>query len=279
MPFKAYLFDLDGTIYRGNEQTPHAAETLTELRKRGALMRFLTNNSGADPDPICEKLKRMGIEAHPEEVVTSGMAAAAFLQGQALKRASDTAQKGAINVRRAYGRLFVIGEPGLVRILRKNGLEVANADTDELVRPDENGPYDAVVCGICRSFTYDLLNAALQAIRGGAEFVATNADATYPIECGKEQPGAGAIVAALQTCSGVEPRICGKPQPDMVFMALESCGANRAKALLVGDRMDTDIAAAKAAGVQSVLVMTGVSKFAPEGIETIQDLSELLGTE
>lgn len=261
MPFKAYLFDLDGTVYRGSEPTAYAAETLAEIRARGARIRFLTNNSGADPEVIAQKLKSMGIEAHPEEVVTSGMAAARYLTNQNLRR------------------LFVIGEPGLVRTLRKHGLEVANADQDEVVRPDENGPYDAVVCGICRGFTYDLLNAALQAIRGGAEFVATNADATYPIEGGKERPGAGAIVAALQTCSGVRPHICGKPQPDMVLMALESCGAKPEEALLVGDRMDTDIAAAKAAGVQSVLVMTGVSKFAPEGIETIQDLSELLGTE
>lgn len=261
MPFKAYLFDLDGTVYRGSEPIPNAAETLTEIRKRGACIRFLTNNSGADPEVIAQKLRGMGIEAHPEEVVTSGMAAARYLTKQ------------------SRNRLFVIGEPGLVRTLRKHSFEVANAGNDEIVRPEKNGPYDAVVCGICRSFTYDLLNAALQAIRSGAEFVATNADATYPIEGGREQPGSGALVAALQTCSGIEPHVCGKPKPDMILMALESCRVKQEEALLVGDRIDTDIAAANAAGVHSVLVMTGVSTFAEEGIHRIRDLSELLRAE
>ena len=255
MPTKAYLFDLDGTIYRGNEPTPHAAETLIELRKRGACIRFLTNNSGADPQRIAEKLRGMKIEAEPSEVVTSGMAAARYIGSKNLKR------------------LFVIGEPGLVRMLRSNELIVANAGDDQVARPEENGPYDAVVCGICRSFTYDHLNAALQAIRNGADFVATNTDATYPVENGREEPGAGALVAALQTCSGVEPYVCGKPKPDMVLMALESCGVGREEALVIGDRTDTDIAAANAAGVKSVLVLTGVSK---SDLNAIPDLSHLL---
>ena len=258
MSFKAYFFDLDGTVYRGSEPTPHAQETLAELRTRGACIRFLTNNSGADPQLVAEKLRGIKIEAEPSEVVTSGMAAARYLTAKAMKR------------------LFVIGEPGLVRILRSNQLVVANADDDEVVRADEDGPYDAVVCGICRSFTYDHLNASLQAIRNGAAFVATNTDATYPVENGREEPGAGALVAALQTCSGVQPHTCGKPKPDMIFMALESCGVEPKEVLVIGDRVDTDIAAADAAGVPSVLVLTGVSKSAAEGVCTIRDLREII---
>jgi 4-nitrophenyl phosphatase len=93
-----------------------------------------------------------------------------------------------------------------------------------------------------------LLNAALQAIRNGAEFVATNADATYPVENGREEPGAGALVEALRTCSGVEPHVCGKPKPDMIYMALESCEVSAREALVIGDRVDTDIESANAAG-------------------------------
>src|SRR6185436_14189677 len=118
MPFQAYFFDLDGTIYRGNEPMPHAPETLSELRNRGACIRFLTNNSGADPQLIAEKLRRMNIEAEPDEVVTSGMAAAHYLANNNQKK------------------LFVIGEPGLVRILRNSGLDVANAGEDGVVRPE-----------------------------------------------------------------------------------------------------------------------------------------------
>lgn len=254
---KAYLFDLDGTIYRGNEPTPHAAETLGEIRKRGACIRFLTNNSGADPQFIAEKLRGMKIGAEPSEVITSGMAAARYLASKNLKR------------------LFVIGEPGLVRMLRSHDLIVANAEEDGTVRAEETGPYDAVVCGICHTFTYDLLNAALQAIRNGAAFVATNTDATYPVENGREEPGAGALVTALQTCSGIEPHICGKPKPDMILMALESCGVGPNDALVVGDRLDTDIASADAAGTPSMLVLTGVTLETNKS-NSIRDLGELL---
>ena len=152
----------------------------------------------------------------------------------------------------------------------------ANAGDDGVVRAEENGQYDAVVCGICRSFSYGLLNTALQAIRNGAEFVATNTDATYPVENGREEPGAGALAAALQTCSGVEPYVCGKPRPDMILMALESCEVGLEEALVVGDRLDTDMAAANAAGVTSRLVLTGVSGSDQGAPRSLKNLKELL---
>jgi 4-nitrophenyl phosphatase len=246
---KAYFFDLDGTVYRGSAAVPHAPESIAELRRRGAAIRFLTNNSAATPVGTAEKLDKLGIPALPEEVVTSGMAAGAYLKSQGLRR------------------LFVIGEPGLTEVLGEYGLSVEN---------DRPGAFDAVLCGICRSFTYGLLSEAMGAIRSGARFVATNPDPTYPLEGGRLEPGAGALVAALRTCSGVEPYVCGKPQPDMVRLALESCRVAPHEALLVGDRADTDLAAAEAAGVAGALVLTGVTTSPVEGYPSMADLRELL---
>lgn len=256
--YRAYFFDLDGTLYRGAEAVPHAVEVLSILRHEGVAIRFLTNNSGATPEGVAAKLEAMGMEAHPEEVLTSGMAAASYAKSAGLRR------------------IFAIGEPGLVLLLRSEGLEVVNADGAGIVLPDDTKGADAVVAGICRSFTYKLLNAALQQLLAGATFIATNPDPTYPIEGGALEPGAGSIVAAVRTCSGREPYIAGKPSPDMVRLAIESCRVEAAEALVVGDRADTDLAAGEAAGCPSVLVLTGVTVEAPEGQKTIADLRELL---
>jgi 4-nitrophenyl phosphatase len=200
----------------------------------------------------------MGIEAYPSEVVTSGMAAASYL------------------VREGLTELFVIGEPGLVEVLREKGLQVANASEDGQVEPLEGRAFDALVCGICRIFSYRLLSAGLQAIRADTRFVATNPDATYPMEGGRLEPGAGSLVAALRTCSGVEPYVAGKPSPEMVELALKSCGAAAKDALVIGDRTDTDLVAGVAAGCPTVLVLTGVTDSAPAGVPAINDLRGLL---
>ncbi len=134
---------------------------------------------------------------------------------------------------------------------------------------------DAVVVGICRTFTYDLMNQAMQAIRGGAMFVATNEDATYPVEGGRLEPGAGSIVKAIETCVGIRPAVMGKPHPGMVQTLLTQTGIAAENAILIGDRYDSDIVAGKAAGTQTFLVLTGVEKILPEGQPGGQDLSEL----
>lgn len=254
---RAYLFDLDGTLYLGSQVIPGAAEVLSRLREEGATIRFLTNNSGTTPEATAAKLSGMGIEAERDEVLTSGMAAAAHA------------------VRGGVQTVFAIGEPGLVSVLRENELKVVNADVEGRVQPVE-GRVDAVVCGICRMFTYELLSSGLQAILSGAQFIATNPDATYPMEGGRLEPGAGSLVAALRTCSGIEPYVAGKPSPDMVFLALETCGVGPEEALLVGDRVDTDLAAAEAAGCPGVLVLTGVTHEVPAGVRSIETLAELL---
>ena len=246
--YPLYIFDLDGTLYRGSEPIPGAADTLAELRNRGSLIRFLTNNSGMPPEAQAAKLTQMGFQASTEEVLSSGMGAAIYLNEHRLDRA------------------YVVGEPGLVEVLESKGIRQVGAEEE----------CDAVVVGICRSLTYALVNQAMQRILAGAHFVATNTDATYPMEEGRLVPGAGSIVAAIQTCSGVEPTIIGKPNTFLVDLTLRLTGCKADDALVVGDRFETDIVSGQRAGCDTLLVLTGVSKVAPPGQNSAPSLNILL---
>jgi 4-nitrophenyl phosphatase len=258
MAFSLYILDLDGTLYRGNEPVPGAAEAMAELRRRGKAVRFVTNNSRATRSWVVEKLARMDIVASPEEVLSSGIAAARLL------------------ARRGWHRAFLVGEPGLFESVRDEGVRAVNAspNLEALSISDERA--DAVLVGICRSFTYDLLNGALQQVLAGARFVATNTDATYPVEGGRVVPGAGAIVASLQTCSGIAPIVVGKPEPLMLEMILEETGCDKSQVLVVGDRIETDIEWGRRAGCPTHLVLTGVTHEAPPSQRWSPDLRGIL---
>jgi len=262
--YSLYLLDLDGTVYRGHEATPHAPEVLAQLRSAGAAVRFLTNNSAATPESVCSRLQRLGIDCRQNEVVTSGQVAAAYCKEANLQR------------------LYVVGEPGLLKVLKAEGLEALNAwsgpEGDRLVE-DSDGEPEAVIVGICRSFTYSWLNQAMQKILAGARFLATNRDAAYPVELGRLEPGSGAIVAALETCSGTIPIVLGKPHPYMAELAMRAVGVGPQDTLVVGDRMDTDIACGRAAGCAAHLVLCGVTPKSPESEDLLscsQDLRGLL---
>ncbi len=244
--YPLYILDLDGTVYRGAEVLPGVAETLAELRRLGSSIRFLTNNSSQTPEFQATKLRSMGLEAEPDEVLTSGVGTAVYLASNNLDSA------------------FVVGEPGLTEVLASHGIDVA-ADRSK-----------AVVVGICRSFTYALLNEAMRRVLDGAMFVATNSDATYPMEGDRLVPGAGSIVAAVQVCSGVDPLVIGKPNPTLIEMTLDRAGVGARDALVVGDRFETDIISGQRAGCDTLLVLTGVTRQAPAGQATAESLLELL---
>lgn len=232
--FDTFVFDLDGVVYRGKQPLPHAIEVLNLLQDSGRRVFFLTNNSGATRQQYAEKLQSMGVEAQPEQFITSAWATALYLQ-----RALD---RGA--------RLFVVGEPGLKQELCAAGFEVV-----ESVEPEIPA---AVVVGIDRAFSYERLAQAQYAILNGARFIATNADATYPAE-DRLLPGAGAIVAAIATATGHKPRIIGKPNPQILQPYIERGQIRPEQTLLVGDRLDTDIALANLFHIPCALVLTGVS--------------------
>lgn len=230
-----YVFDLDGTLYRGNEPMPGAAECVARLRAAGAAVRFLTNNSSALPSDVALKLENLGVQAMSGEVRTSAMTAAAFCAAQRLRS------------------LFLVGEAGLAAAIAAAGLATV----------EDGQTAEAVLVGICRSFNYELLDRAMQHVLGGARLIATNSDATYPLEGGRLAPGAGSMVAALEACTGVKAQVLGKPEPDGLLQLIGEAGVEPAATMVVGDRLETDIEAGRRAGCETFLVLTGVSAELP----------------
>lgn len=244
--YPLYIFDLDGTLYRGNEALPGAVETVRRLQEEGALLRYLTNNSSRTAEQQREKLAGMGFPVELSQVLTSSIGTARF--------AADAGVRTA----------FAIGEKGLHMALAEAGIQIVQEKAD------------AVIAGIKWSFNYDDINGAMQVIRGGARFIATNTDATYPLEGGRLTPGAGVIISAIETCTGVKPVVVGKPNQYLVDYLLKETGVAPSDALVVGDRYETDILSGQAAGCDTLLVLTGVSHEAPAGQLSAPDLSGLL---
>jgi HAD superfamily hydrolase (TIGR01457 family) len=250
--YNAFLFDLDGVLYRGDRPIAHADATVARLRALGKGIAFVTNNSSRTPDDVAAHLGSVGIDARPDEVETSALTAAAELPGRGVRTA------------------FVIGEQGLRTALADAGIEVVPADAAA----------DAVVVGWDRSFTYDALRAASVAVQRGAAVFATNADASYPAPDGGTWPGAGSLVAAVETATGVRATVFGKPNPPIFEAARRRAGGGRA--LVIGDRIDTDIEGARRVRWDSALVLTGISTrddLATSGIAAtyvLDDLSVLL---
>lgn len=259
-----YVFDLDGVLYLGDTAIPHAAEAVRRLQASGAPVYFLTNNSGRTRADYCHKLAQVnGLDIAESQVFTSAYATALYLKAQG-----------------AAGRtVFVVGEAGLAAELEAvGGLRAVRV-------PDSvpSAEIDYVVVGIDRQFTYDKLRFAHAAIvRGHAQFIATNRDSTFPMETG-EVPGGGSLVAALATATAREPLTIGKPETHAYEAILQAANVPAAQSVMVGDRLDTDIAVGNRAGAQTVLVLTGVtpaaqaraavSPFIPDRI--IGDLREL----
>lgn len=228
--FDAFLFDLDGVLYLGDDPVPGAPETVAALRGLGKGVAFVTNNSSRTPEEVAAKLRSVGIEAGAEEVETSALTTAALL-----------AERG---VRDAY----VIGGEGVRRALAEAGVRVLEGE------PAAAG---AVVVGFDLELDYAKLRRASLLVQAGVPFIATNPDASFPAADGERWPGAGALVAAVETTTGVRAEVIGKPNAPILRAALARAGGGRP--LMVGDRLDTDIAGAVAMGWPSFLVLTGVS--------------------
>jgi HAD superfamily hydrolase (TIGR01450 family) len=233
--------DLDGVLWRGDVPIPGAADAVAALRADGIHVAFLTNNSSRPVAAIVVQLGAMGVLTDPGAVLSSAQAAASVL-------ARDL-PPGA--------RVYPCAGAGVVEALDGRGFELVDGP-----------PADAVVVGWHRTFDFDRLDRASQAVRAGARFVATNVDATYP---GAEHllPGAGAIVAAIATASGVTPLVAGKPEAATVALVRERLGP---VGVIVGDRPSTDGALAAALGWPFALVLSGVTRAdAPLGGEGIPD--------
>lgn len=240
--YDAVLLDLDGTVYHGTRAIEGAVAAITAAHKAGLNVRFVTNNASKAPTEVAEHLRGMGIPAEPNEVATSAQAGASMLAAR-VARAS---------------LVLVVGTDALAAEVGAVGLRTTREFTPEVA---------AVVQGHSPRTTWGDLAEACMAIRAGAVWVACNVDPTLPTERG-QLPGNGSMVAALRTATGVNPEVAGKPAPGLLHAAVAAARARRA--FVVGDRLDTDIACASAAGLDALLVLSGVTTpsdllAAPEG--------------
>jgi len=255
-PYRGFIFDLDGTVYLGEQLLPGAKAAVGALRAEGRRLTFLSNKPIQSRADYAAKLTRLGIPTAVDEVINSSYVLARYLAREA-----------------AGAACYVIGEPPLVAELRAAGL-----------RPVDGPAVDYVVVAFDRTFTYRKLDTALQAVRRhGARLIGTNPDRTCPVEDG-EIPDAAGMIAAVEAVTGqrVDP-IVGKPSPITLAVALERLGLPEGECAMVGDRLETDIAMGKAAGLATVLVLTGITRpgdaaiaqWRPDHIiESLEDLLE-----
>lgn len=232
LQFSGYLFDLDGTIYLGERIIPGAKETIETLKSLKKKIVYLSNKPIQTRENYAAKLNRLGIPTKPAEVINSSLAMARWLSSQA---------RGTT--------IFVVGEPPLIAEMAQAGFRISE-DPEEI---------QYVVASFDRTFDYRKLNIALQAIKRGAHFVATNPDRTCPVE-GGEIPDCAAMVGAIEGATGKKVEtIVGKPSDIMIRVAVDFMGLQPKECLFVGDRLETDVFMGKKAGMATALVLTGVT--------------------
>jgi len=229
---RGVVMDVDGVLWRGDEPISGAAEFIAFLQSRGIPFALATNNSNKSPEDYQIKLEALKLgQLDVDQIVTSGRATASYMKQHYP----------------AGTRIHVLGGDGLRLLMQRAGMIL----TDE-------PPCAAVVVGIDFSLNYEKVRKANALVRGGADFIGTNADATFPMPDGPA-PGAGSILAMLATASGKKPVVIGKPNAAMYQAALDVIGTTADETLMVGDRIDTDIDGAQALGLKGALVLTGVS--------------------
>lgn len=231
---RGVIFDLDGTVYLGESLIGGARETFQVLRDNGLRWVFLSNKPLERPQAYAAKLSRLGVETPVTQVITSGAVLANYLQ-RALPRA----------------KLYVVGEPPLQEELAEAGFTIVKDSPD----------VDCVVLAFDRTLTYEKLNFAFQAVKfKGARLVATNSDRSCPVD-GGEIPDCAGVIAAVEATTGHRVElIAGKPSPLVIEAALARLGLQGEECLMVGDRLETDMAMGIAAGLKTALVLTGVTK-------------------
>lgn len=256
MTLRGLILDMDGVLWHGDAALPGLSELFRTLEQLNLPFVLATNNATKTVGQYVEKLGRFGVQVAPNQILTSPSATSGFLQ----KRYP------------AGTNVYVVGEVGLRETLFDAGFRVVGPAE---IRAGERA---GVVVGglVTSSLSYDLLAYASLLVRGGAAFVATNFDATYPSELG-EVPGAGAMLSVIVTATGVTPTVIGKPYPAMFEGALRRLGTTAAETLMVGDRLETDIDGAHTAGLQTALVLTGVSKRKDIGDRQLDYVLEDLG--
>jgi NagD protein len=226
---RSWLMDMDGVLVREQDPIPGAAEFIARLRELGTPFLVLTNNSMYTPRDLTARLRRSGLEVPEESIWTSALATAGFLEDQ-----------------RPGGSAFVVGEVGLTTALHASGYTLTDSDPDY------------VVLGETRTYSFERITRAIQLVGEGARFIATNPDTVGPSPDGP-LPATGSVAALISRATGVDPYYVGKPNPLMMRSALNAIDAHSEDTAMIGDRMDTDIVAGLEAGLEAILVLTGVT--------------------
>ncbi len=226
---RSYLIDMDGVLVSGTRLIPGADQLLARLAERGSEYLVLTNNPMYTPGDLAHRLRLVGLEVPARRIYTSAMATARFLQSQ-----------------RPRGTAFVIGESGLTEAIHAADYVIT-----------DNAP-DYVVLGETRTYNLEIITRAIRLVAQGAHFVSTNPDPVGPTEAGIV-PATGAMAALIERATGISPFVCGKPNPLMMRTALNYLGLHSESAVMVGDNMGTDIIAGIEAGMETVLVLSGVT--------------------
>lgn len=226
---KGFICDMDGVIYHGNRILPGVAEFIDWLHREKKEFLFLTNNSGSTPRELQQKLARMGLDVPEKHFYTSALATAAFLKEQA-----------------PGCSVYAIGEAGLLNALYDAGITMND------VNPDY------VVMGEGKAYSLDTLTKATNLVMKGAKLIGANSDLSGPIENGIA-PACRALVAPIEMATGTQAYFCGKPNPLMMRTGLRLLGCHSSEAVMVGDRMDTDIISGMESGMSTILVLSGVS--------------------
>ena len=228
-PAESWLCDMDGVLIREGNLIPRAEEFLTALKSSGRAFLVLTNNSAYTPRDLSARLTAIGLNVPEELLWTSALATAKFVADQ-----------------RPGGSAFVIGESGLTTALHDVGYTLTNLSPDY------------VILGETRSWSFEAVTTAVRLIEGGARFLGTNPDPTGPSIEGS-LPACGAVAAMIQRATGVEPYFIGKPNPLMMREGLNVLGAHSESTVMIGDRMDTDVLCGIEAGLETILVLSGVT--------------------
>jgi 5'-nucleotidase len=253
---RSWLMDMDGVLVREEHAIPGADRFISRLRELGMPFLVLTNNSMYTQRDLAARLRAVGLEVPEQAIWTSALATARFLETQ-----------------RPGGTAFAIGEAGLTTALHDSGYTLS-----------ERSP-DYVVLGETRTYSFERITRAIRLIAAGARFIATNPDPTGPAREGPV-PATGSVAALISRATGVAPYFVGKPNPLMMRSALNAIDAHSESAAMVGDRMDTDMVAGLEAGIETILVLTGITtredaeRFpyrASRIVDSIADLVEALG--
>jgi NagD protein len=249
---RSWLMDMDGVLVHEEQAIPGADAFLDALRARGTPFLVLTNNSIYTRRDLAARLRTSGLDVPEESIWTSALATARFLEDQ-----------------RPRGSAFVIGEAGLTTALHEAGYTLTERDPDY------------VLLGETRTYSFERITRAIRLILGGARFIATNPDPTGPAP-GGPLPATGSVAALISRATGVEPYYVGKPNPLMMRSALNAIEAHSETTAMVGDRMDTDVVSGLEAGLETILVLTGVTtraaaeRFPYRASRTVDSVADLI---